>query len=82
MHKKCAHLLPSNCQITAENAITPTIAGLDQILANESNNLLMMGMGQQNVANQQQIMDNTPMDTMIPLARLPGKFPLPLPPIY
>ena len=72
MHKKCAHLLPSNCQITAENAVTP---GLEQMSVSEQHQQQANGQLMAAMAAQQQ--GHQPMDTssdsmMIPLARLPG----------
>lgn len=67
VHKKCAHLLPSNCQITAENAVTP---GLEQMSVCEQSNGQMVAMPQQQQQGHQPM--DTSSDSMIPLARLPG----------
>uniref|UniRef100_A0A914NGE1 protein kinase C n=1 Tax=Meloidogyne incognita TaxID=6306 RepID=A0A914NGE1_MELIC len=66
VHKKCAHLLPSNCQITAENAITPNVTFEQQNASND------IDMHQQISSNKQSQLIDTSTDAMIPLARLPG----------
>uniref|UniRef100_A0A1I8BMB9 protein kinase C n=1 Tax=Meloidogyne hapla TaxID=6305 RepID=A0A1I8BMB9_MELHA len=66
VHKKCAHLLPSNCQITAENAITPNAAFEQQHVSND------FDIQQQIASNKQPQPMDTSTDAMIPLARLPG----------
>uniref|UniRef100_A0A915M733 protein kinase C n=1 Tax=Meloidogyne javanica TaxID=6303 RepID=A0A915M733_MELJA len=66
VHKKCAHLLPSNCQITAENAITPNVTFEQQNASND------IDIQQQISSNKQSQLIDTSTDAMIPLARLPG----------
>ncbi|CAK5118543.1 unnamed protein product [Meloidogyne enterolobii] len=66
VHKKCAHLLPSNCQITAENAITPNVTFEQQNASND------IDIQQQISSNKQLQLIDTSTDAMIPLARLPG----------
>uniref|UniRef100_A0A914M0X9 Protein kinase C n=2 Tax=Meloidogyne incognita group TaxID=654580 RepID=A0A914M0X9_MELIC len=66
VHKKCAHLLPSNCQITAENAITPNVTFEQQNASND------IDIQQQISSNKQSQLIDTSNDAMIPLARLPG----------
>ncbi|KAI3418775.1 Dkf-1p [Globodera pallida] len=77
VHKKCAFLLPSNCQINVENAIM--MSG-DQLSMGGGDQSPSLAAFQQDAVvdckrhSQQQPMDvgNTSVDEMIPLARLPG----------
>lgn len=61
MHKKCAAQLPMNCQIS-ENAITPSF---DQLSMSDAASLVS--------ANDEELATHQGNDSMIPLARLPGK---------
>ncbi|KAI1713562.1 phorbol esters/diacylglycerol binding domain (C1 domain) domain-containing protein [Ditylenchus destructor] len=67
VHKKCAAQLPMNCQITAENAITPSF---DQMCVSDaaSSNPPIADL----IAMNDQSGHDFAMDAMIPLARLPG----------
>lgn len=76
MHKKCAALVPNNCQITADNVITPSF---DQMSVNEQQQQQQQSGGGGGTFSIPAIspttstaMDLNGMDAMIPLARLPG----------
>ena len=64
VHKKCAHLLPANCQIHSESAVAPC---LEQMSMSEQ----QAGSVQHQQGHQS---TEAAMDLMIPLARLPGTF--------